>query len=106
MNGSIYAYYVVCRGLECLKVDGIFNYANSAFEWGISKLTLTTNTYESHDLAFCKPSDDNQTELQFINDKPVSVESFESFSKEQDDKKDTAWYELSEKNIEKELSNK
>lgn len=40
----------------------------------------------------------------YINDQLVTKETFDSFTQKQDAKDDVTWYELSQSNIEKELS--
>ncbi|SFH26910.1 hypothetical protein SAMN05660649_04497 [Desulfotomaculum arcticum] len=106
MNGAVYGYNIVYRGLEGLKTDGTFQYSNGAADNGYGKLKFQSNAYETDILGYMKSSQNNDsiTISYYINNKPVTKESFNSFIKEQDGKKDVVWYEFSQKNIETELS--
>lgn len=108
INGTVYGYNFPYRGLEALKTDGTFRYSSGAGDYGTAKLRFSSNACEDEKLGYCESSDNKEgmTESYFINNKPVTAESFESFCKEQDEKEDVVWYEFSQKNIEKELSNK
>lgn len=104
MNGSVYGYNIAARGLEELKTDGTLLYSNGASDWGISKLTFMADTYEYHDIAYCRSSEDGTTELYFINNEAVKSEAFNSFTKKQGEKAGVVWHEFTDKNIEAELT--
>lgn len=106
MNAKVYGYNIVYRGLEELKTDGTFIYSSGAADNGCGKLRFESNVYKTDTLGYSKSSqgDANLTISYFINNKPVTEESFNSFMKEQHGKKDAVWYEFSQKNIETELS--
>ena len=106
MNGKVYGYNIVYRGLEELKTDGTFGYSSGASDNGRGKLRFESNAYETDILGYSKSSqnNDNITISYFINNKPIAEESFNSFMKEERGKKDVVWYEFSQKNIEIELS--
>ena len=106
MNGVVYGYNIVYRGLQGLKTDGTFCYSSGAADNGCGKLKFQSNAYEIDILGYMKSSQNNDgiTISYFINDKPVTKESFNSFIKVQDEKKDVVWHEFSQKNIETELS--
>lgn len=106
MNGEVYGYNIVYRGLEELKTDGTFRYSNGASDYGCGKLRFESNAYKTDILGYCKSSESNNgtTISYFINNKPVTEESFNSFMKEEHEKKDVVRYEFSQKNIETELS--
>ena len=102
MNGAVYGYNIVYRGLERLKVDGTSWGSSGASDNVCEKLRFKSNAYETDVLAYSKSS--TNKDAYFVNNKPVTKESFDSFSKEQDGKKDVVWYEFSQKNIETKLS--
>jgi len=106
MNGKVYGYIRVLRGLERLKMDGTFGYSNGASDNGYGKLRFDSNACETDILGYSESShnNDSTTISYFINNKPITKESFNSFMKEEDGKKDVVWYEFSQSNIEKEMS--
>jgi hypothetical protein len=106
MNGVVYGYLIVYRGLEELKADGTFRFSSGAADNGWGKLSFEPNAPKTEILGYSKSSQGNAnlTISYFINNKPVAKESFDSFANEQSRKKDTAWYEFSQKNIETEFS--
>lgn len=101
MNGKVYGYFKVYRGLEMLKVDGTFWSSGGAYDNECSKLKFNSNAYETDVLGYMKSSQNTKglSISYFINNKPVSKEAFDSFTKKQNEKKDVDWYELSESNI-------
>ncbi|CAK7074660.1 hypothetical protein [Tissierella sp.] len=106
MNDTIYGYNIVYRGLEALKTDGTFQYSNGAADNGYGKLKFQSNAYETDILGYVKSiqNNDNITMGYFINNKSATEESYNSFMKEEDEKKDVVWHEFSQKNVETELS--
>lgn len=106
MNDTVYGYLIVYRGLEGLKTDGTFRFSSGAADNGWGKLRFESNAFKTDILGYSKSSqgDSNLTISYFINNKPVTKESFDSFTNEQSGKKDAVWYEFSQKNIEIELS--
>lgn len=106
MDDTVYGYNIVYRGLEGLKADGTFQYSNGAADNGYGKLKFQSNGYETGILGNMQASqnNDNMTISYFINNESVTEESYNSFIKEQDEKKDVDWHEFSQKNVETELS--
>lgn len=106
MNGVVYGYNVVYRGLEDLKTDGTSWGSSGAADNSCNKMRFSKVGYEYDVLGYSKSSQNKEgfTVSYFIDKKPVKAEAFESFVKEQDEKKDAVWYEFSEKNIEVVLS--
>lgn len=100
-NGKVYGYFKVYRGLEMLKADGTFWSSGGAYDNECGKLKFNSNAYETDVLGSMKSSQSSKglTISYFINNKPVSKEAFDSFTKKQNEKKDVDWYELSESNI-------
>lgn len=103
MNGAVYGYIQVYRGLESLKTDGTFRYSGGASHNGYGKLRFESNACETDVSGYHDTNSDGTTTF-FIKNKPVTEEAYNSFSKEEDGKKDVVWCELSQKNIETELS--
>lgn len=106
-NDAVYGYLIVYRGLEELKSDGTFRFSSGVADNGFGKLSFESNASKTEMLAYSKSSqgDGNLTISYFINNKPVTKEAFDSFSKEQSGKKNVVWYEFTQKNIENQLSN-
>jgi hypothetical protein len=106
MNGSVYGYIQVLRGLENLKTDGTFRLSGGVSYYGYGKLRFESNACETDILGYYESSQNNDviTRNYFINNKPVTEESYNSFENEENGKKDVVWYEFSQKIIEKELS--
>jgi hypothetical protein len=90
MNGVVYGYLIVYRGLEGLKADGAFRFSGGAADNGWGKLRFQSNALKTDILGYSKSNqgDTNLTLSYFINNKPVTKESFDSFTNEQSGKKD------------------
>ncbi len=108
MDGVTHGYFLVYRGLEGLKADGTFHFSSGAADNGWAKMSFEPNAFKTDIFGYSKSSQDDTdlTVSYFIKDKPVTKEAFDSFIKEQSEKKDPVWYEFSQKNIEAELSAK
>lgn len=106
MNDAVYGYLIAYRGLEGLKADGTFGYSSGAADNGFGKLKFESDAFKTDILGYSESSqgDANLIISYFVNNKPVTKESFDSFMNEQFEKKDAVWYEFSQKNIETELS--
>lgn len=106
MKDTVYGYLIVYRGLEGLKADGTFSFSSGAADNGWGKLRFESNALKTDILGYSKSSQGNTnlTISYFINNKPVTKESFDSFINEQSGKKDAVWYEFSQNNIGTELS--
>lgn len=105
IKGAVYGYLLPYRALEKLKVDGTFHFSSGAADSGWGKLSFEINALKTDILAQSK-SDQGGTNLTisyFINNKPVTKEAFDSFTKEQSGKKDAAWYAYTQQNIEAKL---
>jgi hypothetical protein len=105
-NEQVYGYHFVYRGLEQLKTDGTFWASNGAADNECDKLDFQNSEYETITLAYSESSQDRKgmTISYYVNNQPVTKESFDSFIQKQDAKDNVVWYELSKSNIEKELS--
>jgi len=98
MNDEVYGYIRSYRQLENIKFDGTFGWSNSAFNDGIGKLKFKPDACETDNLGYC------DADKYFIENKPVTEETYISFSKKEHGKTDTVWYEFTQNNIETELS--
>jgi hypothetical protein len=105
MNGRVYGYNRPYRGLGNLKIDGTYLSSGGGGNNSYNKIIFLSNGYE-YDVLGCSKFSTDHTILYFVNQELVTVEAFESFRKEQTEKKDAPWYEFSQKNIEMELTNK
>ncbi len=106
MNDTIYGYLITYRGLTGLKADGTFGFSSGAADNGVGKLKFESDAFKTDKLGYSQSSqgDTDLTISYFINNEPVTKESYDSFQNEQSGKKDAVWYEFSQKNIETELS--
>jgi hypothetical protein len=103
INGEVYGCSQVYRGLENLKMDGTFLYSGGASHNGYGKLRFESTACERDILGYHDTNNDSTSKF-FIQNKPVTEDAYNSFSKEEDGKKDVVWYEFSQKNVETELA--
>ncbi|MED1471778.1 stalk domain-containing protein [Bacillus salipaludis] len=106
-NGKVYGFNYSYRGLMGLKTDGTFSWSAGAGDNGYSKLRYTSGIYKVDNLGYRQLGYDtkgNPKESYFINNKPVSEASYSTFSKKQNGKKGVVWYNITQQNIEKQLS--
>ena len=105
MDGKVYGYLVVYRGLEALKADGTFGFSSGAADNGWGRMSFGPDGYTTDMVGYSESSQDgdNVTIAYFINDEAVTAESFDAFANEQSVKDDAVWYEFSQENIEAEL---
>jgi hypothetical protein len=105
-NEQVYGYHFVYRGLLQLKTDGTFWASSGAADNECDKLEFQNSAYETITLAYSESNQDSKgmTISYYINNQPVTKETFDSFIQEQDAKDDVVWYEFSQSNIEKELT--
>ncbi|WP_160684074.1 lysozyme inhibitor LprI family protein [Clostridium sp. C2-6-12] len=102
MNDKVNGNIQVQRGFRNLKTDGTMSYSNSAFNNGYMKLSFEANSSEAHILGYhdTENKDNVATQTYFIDNKPVTQEAYNAFTKAQEEKKDAVWYKFSEGNIE------
>lgn len=93
INGTVYGYNVVFRGLEMLKTDGTFLYSNGAMDYGYGRLALGESGYAMAVLAHTEPDVNSGESVWFIADESVSEEAFASFEQQQNEKQDVLWEE-------------
>ncbi len=106
VDGKVYGYNIVYRGLEWLKADGTFSYSSGAADNGYGKMKFQSDAYETEILAYMQSnqSNDGMTISYFIENEAVTEEAYQSYMKEQDEKEDVSWYEFSQTNVETELA--
>ncbi len=106
MNGTVYGYLIVYRGLTELKADGTFLFSGGAADSGVGKLEFDSTAYTTDKLGYSQSSQDgtNMAITYFINNQSAAKEAFDSFMNEQSGKKGADWYEFSQTNIDTELS--
>jgi hypothetical protein len=102
-NGSVYGYIQGHRSFSHIKMDGTFSFSGGASYYGYGKLIFESNVCETILLGYYE-SDYEGTEINMINNKPVTEKLYSSFSTQQDQKEDVIWYEFSQENIEQLLS--
>ncbi|OIK08919.1 hypothetical protein [Bacillus sp. MUM 13] len=105
-NGKVNGFNYNYRGLMGIKTDGTYSWSNGAADNGYSKLRYSSGVYKEIELGHRQSSYDTKGNLKlsyFINNKSVSEASYSSFSKIQDGKKDVAWYNITQQNIDKQL---
>lgn len=106
-DGKVYGYNFVYRALYSIKTDGTFNFSSGAADNGYGKLRFLSNTSEIDNLGYCESSGYKNGILKvsyFINNEPVTKESYDLFCEKQNGKDDIVWFEFTQQNIEKQLS--
>lgn len=100
-NEQVYGYSFVNRGLEQLKTDGTFWASNGAADNECDKLKFQNSAYETIILAYSESNQNSNgmTITYYINNQPVTKETFDSFTQKQDAKDDVVWYELTQTTI-------
>lgn len=94
MNGKVYGYLQVLRGLENLKVDGTFVGSSGALynDWGKLKFTSsgdTMNIFASEQPASGNPN----SQIQYtINNEKVTKQVFDEYINKQNAKSNAIWY--------------
>ncbi len=106
IDGVVYGYLIVYRGLEELKSDGTFYFSSGAADGGWGKLVFESTAITTDISGYSESTQDANglTISYFVNDEAVTAESFESFSNEQAGKEDAVWYEFTQENIAAQLS--
>jgi hypothetical protein len=106
VNGVVYGYLIVYRGLENLKADGTFGFSNGAADNGYGRLRFESNALKTDIFACSQSSYENANLIisYFIDNKTVTKDSFDSLSNKQSGKKNIVWYDFSQKNIQNKLS--
>lgn len=106
MNNKVTGYIQVLRGFGDLKTDGTVFYSGSAFNNGYLKLSFKANACDDYILGYHNTDDNNGSPIRtyFIDNKPATEKEYNAFVKEQDEKKDAAWYEVSNENIETKIT--
>lgn len=97
MEGKVYGYIQVYRGLMALKTDGTFGFSGGVSHFGYGKLKFEPSASVMETVA--EYMADEHAAVFTIGNKSVSEEAFRSFSIEQDGKKDAAWHAFSEENL-------
>ena len=98
-NGLVHANEYGFRGMNSLKVDGTFNWSNSAFNSGIGRLQFIEVNQKTIYLVENDTQEEN--EIFRINNIEVNQEDFWAFTATQDNKAELIWYELTTENIDK-----
>jgi hypothetical protein len=107
MNNDVYGYLVMSRSLQALKADGSFLFSSGAGDTGSGKLKFDLAACTTDRAGYSHPVTGNDGNLNisyFIDNKPAKQDAYDSFLNEQSEKKDAAWHEFSEKNIDTQLS--
>lgn len=105
MNGEVYGYFLRNDQLSDLKTDGTFRWLSGGLTYnGYGKLKFQPNSCETDKLAYHESSATDESFTTFaiayyINNKLVTIDSYEAFVKEQEAKRDVTWYEFSQENI-------
>jgi hypothetical protein len=105
IGGTVYGYNVVYRGMETLKADGTFCYADSATDVGVEKiLRFKTDGFETELEGYAQADSSGGQEISFfIGKQPAAKEDFDAFLDQQDGKTDAPWHPFSQTEIEAEF---
>jgi hypothetical protein len=98
-SGVVYGYEVFSRGLTDLKADGTFEWNGGASDYGIARMDCRGEQFGYDTMLYCEGFDN--IIYYYIGEEQVSEQTFYSAYKEQGQKPDAVWYELTEENVEK-----
>ncbi|MDR0503861.1 MAG: hypothetical protein LBH16_11135 [Treponema sp.] len=99
-NGVVYGKKYSYRAMKNLKIDGFFEWSNSAYNSGLGKLHITGKDQEIIHMAEYG-SLMEEIEMYRIQGNPVSKEEFNDYSAFQNAKEDIVFYNLTNENINK-----
>ncbi|MDT8715341.1 DUF1311 domain-containing protein [Clostridium sp. 19966] len=102
-NGKkVNGYIQVLRGFANLKADGSVGFSNSAFNNGYGKISFENDVSKLQILGYkdSVQKGDDLTHTYYIDNKAVTEEAYNNFTKAQDNKKDAVWYDFNTDNIE------
>ncbi|MNC39993.1 hypothetical protein D3C75_886810 [compost metagenome] len=97
MEGNVYGYIQVYRGLLGLKADGTFGFSGGVSHFGYGKLKFDSSASQMEIVAEYTAYEN--AAVFTIGNKSVAEQAFRFFSKEQDEKTDVVWHEFSEENM-------
>jgi len=107
-DGGVYGYTLWYRTFMDLKEDGTFSFLQGASESGYGTITFTKDGYTIDEITYSKLNiySDNKDKISyFVNKASASYDEYLSAIIEQSRKADASWYNLTDKNIVKFLSN-
>jgi len=99
-NGAVYGKEYGYRAMRNLKIDGFFEWSNSAYNSGLGKLHITENDQEIIHMAEYG-SLMEEIEMYRIQGNPISKDEFNIYSAFQNAKEDIDWFNLTNENINK-----
>lgn len=106
-DGVVYGYTLPYKSFMDLKDDGTFSFSSGAADSGFGKVKFTENGYSIDKITYSESSDNsgnNQITSYFVNNQSASEEDFLSAINKQSDKTAITWYDFTDENIEKLLS--
>ena len=106
-DGVVYEYTLPYKSFMDLKDDGTFSFSSGAADSGFGKVKFTENGYSIDKITYSESSDNsgnNQITSYFVNNQSASEEDFLSAINKQSDKTAITWYDFTDENIEKLLS--
>jgi len=98
-NGAVYGKEYSYRTIRNLKIDGFFDWSNSAYNSGLGKLHITEKDQEIINMAEYGTLLE-EIEMYRIQGTPVSKEEFNDYTAFQNAKEDIVWHNLTNENIE------
>ena len=105
IDGEVYCYNFVHRGMKSIKTDGTFNFSSGASDSGYGRIRFTTDTYAIEVLGYSESNWENNNQMIsfFIDNKSVTEEEFLSFANEQNSKEDVSWFDFNQENMNEHL---
>jgi len=106
-DGVVYGYTLPYKSFMDLKDDGTFSFSSGTADSGFGKVKFTENGYSIDKITYSESSDNsgnNQITSYFVNNQSASEEDFLSAINKQSDKTAVTWYDFTDENIEKLLS--
>jgi len=106
-DGVVYGYTLPYKSFMDLKDDGTFSFSSGTADSGFGKVKFTENGYSIDKITYSESSDNsgnNQITSYFVNNQSASEEDFLSAINKKSDKTAVTWYDFTDENIEKLLS--
>lgn len=106
-DGVVYGYTLPYKSFMDLKDDGTFSFSSGAADNGFGTIKFTENGYMIDKITYSESSYDsgnNQITSYFVNNQSASEEDFLSAVNKQSEKAKVTWYDFTDENLEKLLS--
>lgn len=107
IDGNVYGYTLWYRQFMDIKEDGTFSFSGGASDYGFGRIILSEDGYAIDEITYSETiyDSDNTQNISFYVDKEnATQEEFTKAINSQSDKKDVTWYDFTDENMEKILT--